>query len=221
MSLRPPMIGSSLLRSGVVGVLMLGLLGGSLLLAYAMTGAPLRVEGAPLANEVSLEGLVIALPAAWTLERHLPGTATSPASWTLVNEASPAQVLRIYRFTASQPVEPRELMSKLVLPQLVAGRRLMWTPGEKLLRAIQQETEAGTGETLEVIFSTQLLKWAETPPQLHAVTLYTPNRQAFWVFHLTDQVPVEQWSRQLELGHLEHLRRLTRGISPERVAGPD
>ena len=220
MPLRPPMIESPFLRGGVVAALMTGLFFGSVLLAYATTGAPLRGEAAAPANELSLGGLVLALPAAWQVESQTAGSEKAPAAWTLVNAASPAERLRVYRFTASQPVEPRQLMSKLVLPQLVAGRRLVMTPPSPALRFVQQEAEAGIGETLEIIFSTQRLSAASTSPQLHAVTLYTPDRQTFWVFQLTDQVSVEDWNRNLELGHLEQLRRLTAGISPEPTAPP-
>lgn len=220
MSLRPPMIQSPALRGTVVAALMLAMFTGSVLLAYTTTGAPLRSEAPEPPNEISLGGLVLALPSAWAVESHAEGTANSPAAWTLVNAASPAERLRVFRFTASQPVEPRQLMSKLVLPQLVAGRRLLMTPDAPALRFLQQDAEAGIGETLEIIFSTQRLTSAATSPQLHAVTLYTPDRQSFWVFQLTDQVSVEQWNRNLELGHLEQLRRLTAGISPEPLKPP-
>ncbi len=209
------MITSEALRKLVVAGSMFLLLCGSLLLSYVYTGAPLRAAATAPPNEFALEGLILALPAAWTLESQAAGTANTPAAWALVNAAAPAERLRIYRFTASQPIAPMQLMDKLILPQLIQGRRLIPARDGQPVRAVQQDAEAGIGETVDILFSTQLLTQAATSPQLHAVTLFTPDRQAFWVFQLTDQVPTEQWNRGLEIGHLEQLRRLTAGISPQ------
>ncbi len=204
-------IPSPLMRSAVIGGLMLLLLAGSLALSWGLTGAPLRPPGVPMAPAVPIGGATLSLPGAWGLESAVVQEGNPFSQWAFVNQASPAERLRVVRFTATEPTDPQQLLGKFVLPQLVAGRRMTVTPDTGPVAGDREQTE--WGDTIDLRFSTVRLTKVTTAPQLHAVRLLSPDQKNFWVFQLTDQVPAEQWNRGLESSHLEQLQRMLTGFA--------
>lgn len=212
--LRPtPLVSSSLVRSMVVGVVMWALLAGSLALAWGVTGASWRPPTAPPRVVVPIGGATLPLPGAWAMEGKSEAAGQPYVLWTFVNQASPAERMRVIRFSTTEPTDPGPVLGKLVLPQLVAGRMLKMSSDGPPLRYERGPSEGG--EVIDLIFSTQRISNVATSPQLHAVRMLTPDRRNFWVFQLTNQVQAETWSRSLEIGHLEQLRRLLKDFAYE------
>ncbi|MBB6430861.1 hypothetical protein [Algisphaera agarilytica] len=206
-------IPSPVLRSAVIAAVMLSLLGGSLALAWAMTGAPLTPPTVPMAPTVSVAGATLTLPAAWELESTVAQEDNPVLQWTFTNQSYPSQRLRVIRFASTQQADPGIVLGNMVVPQLVAGSRPILQPDSPWYRYDRSDTEMG--DSTDVIFSTQRLALGQTPPQLHAVRMLSPDEQNFWVFQLTDQVAAEHWHRDLELLHMDQLRRLLNGFAYE------
>lgn len=200
-------------RSAVIAAVMLLLLAGSLGLSWAVTGAPLRPPGVPTAPAVPIAGATLSLPAAWVLESSTPqGAGPEILQWTFINQASTAERLRVIRFEVPQAVDEGDVLGKL-LPQLLAGRRIILNSDSSSQWYRYERKIEDAGNVIDAVFSTQRLARVNTAPQLHAVRLLTPDRKNFWVFQLTDQVPAEQWNRDLEVSHIEQLRRMLVGLA--------
>lgn len=204
-------IPSPVARSAVIAAVMLSLLAGSLALSWALTGAPLGPPGSPITQQVPIAGATLGLPNAWLLESEVVQEGSPFLQWTFTNQSSPAERLRVVRFTATQETDPGLVLGQLVLPQLIAGRRMTMTPDTPPLRYERATTDAG--DTIDLIFSTQRLARVTTSPQLHAVRLISPDQKNFWVFQLTDQLAAEQWNRDVEVLQLDQLRRLLTGFA--------
>jgi len=198
-------------RSAAIALVMLILLAGSLGLSWALTGAPLRPPGVSMAPAVPIAGATLTLPGAWILEDRSGDEGGAFLRWTFTNQASPAERLRVVRFTAKTPTDPGVVLGQFVLPQLIAGRRMTMTPDEPPLR--YERTSGNPDDKIDLVFSTQRLARVATSPQLHAVRLVSPDQKNFWVFQLTDQVPAERWNRDLEVSHMEQLRRMLTGFA--------
>lgn len=216
MAQAPPVISSPRLRTWVVAAAMLGLLVGSLALAWGLTGAPVLPPGPPAENRVAIDDASIGLPGAWVLDTAASRPVGNAPIWEFGNSASPAERLRVVRLRTEQELDPLQAMGQ-VIPQLIAGRRFIVTTDTPApWRGEVQDVEAG--DLVEMRFSTQRWTQTSTSPQLHAVALFTPDRHNFWVFQLTDQVPAEQWARKLEDGHREQLRKLIETVEFPRPA---
>lgn len=196
-------------RSALVGVVMLALLCGSLGLSWAVTGAAWRPPVVPERAVVPIAGATLSLPGAWTLETVSEQAGQPILQWMFTNRASPAERLRVVRFTATEATDPVLVMGKFVLPQLVAGRLMKAAPRREV-------GKSDAGEIIDLVFTTQRISTVTTSPQLHAVRMLTPDRKNFWVFQLTDQVPDEEWDQSLEIGQIEQLRRLLDSFAYQR-----
>lgn len=203
-------IPSPVARSAVIAVAMLSLLAGSLALSWALTGAPLGPPGSPVTQQVSIAGATLGLPNAWALESYLEAP-NGNKQWVFTNQSSPAERFRVVTFNVNDVTDPGLVLGQLVLPQLIAGRRMTMTPDTPPLRFERATTE--TGDMIDLVFSTQRLAKVTTSPQLHAVRLISPDQKNFWVFQLTDQLAAEQWNRDMEVLQLDQLRRLLAGFA--------
>lgn len=199
-------------RTVWLGGLMLLLFVGSLLLAWTLTGAPLR-DPTPLPpHTVTLAGATVNLPASWGLETSRVSDDGSAGDWFFVNTARPSERLRVLRLTASPQASVQQIASQ-VLPRMVGARRLINAPSYEV-------ANLGSGQKLEMIFSLQRLtsvaSAAGASPQISAVIVVTPDQQRFWLFQLTDQISREVWEqyqqdRQLEVQSLAQLRHILSG----------
>ncbi|MEM6458933.1 MAG: hypothetical protein AAF710_06035 [Planctomycetota bacterium] len=204
-------VNSPLARAAVVAVLMWGLLAGSLVVAWAVTGAPLLPPGLAPRVTHTLGGATLALPERWALEGERAAGPGVPALKEFVNRTSPGERLRAAYFTTSEPADAEQLLGRLVLPQLVAGRVLLVSPGDPPWRRVASDDP--TGRTLELVFSTRRAAAVATAPQLHAVRLVSPDRRRFWVYQLTEQVARERWSRDREVVQMRRLRDLLADVA--------
>ena len=206
MAAKKPLIASPALRSLFIGAAMLGLFLGSLTLAWGLTGAPILPPSAAEPQRFGFEGVEVAVPWAWQLESVVAGVDKRPRRWDFVNSASPAERLRVERYETTAPVEPQLVLNTLITQQrLVAGLIFNRNEADPLPVGV---VNTETGEALETFFAIERRARVQTSPQLHAVWLYTPDRRRYWLLHLTDQVPRERFSPQVESGHREQLRRI-------------
>ncbi|MEM9418913.1 MAG: hypothetical protein AAGA25_07695 [Planctomycetota bacterium] len=212
MPTKDSIIKSPLLRSVAIGVVMMFLLGGSLALAWGMTGAPLHPPTVQMAPTVSIAGGALTLPAAWKLESSVAEEGNPFLQWTFSNTSYPSERLRVIRFASTQQTDPGAVGSQIV-PELFPGSLPILQPDSPMYRHERNNTQLG--DTTDVVFSTRRIALGATPPQLHAVRLISPDQQNFWVFQLTDQVASEHWHRDMELLHMEQLRRLLNGFAYE------
>ncbi|MEM9881380.1 MAG: hypothetical protein AAF800_00495 [Planctomycetota bacterium] len=204
-------VNSPLARAAVVAVLMWGLLAGSLLVARAVTGAPLLPPGMAPRVEHGLGGVTLPLPERWVLEAERPAAPGVPGLKEFVNRTSPGERLRAAYFATPEPTDAEQLLGELVLPQLVAGRVVLVSPGDPPWRRV--ESDDPTGRTLDLVFSTRRAAAVATAPQLHAVRLVSPDRRRFWVYQLTEQVARERWSRPREVLQVRRLRELLADVT--------
>lgn len=218
-----PLVAAARTRSAVVGGVMMLLLGGSLVVAWAVTGAAVVPPSAPPPVVVSISGASVALPRAWELEASTLAAGKPVSQWSFVNQASPGERLRVVRFTASEPTDPGPVLGKWVLPQLLAGRMMKMSAEGPPLR--YERAPGEDGDQIDVVFSTQMfspqrVSKVQSPLQLHAVRMLTPDQTNFWVFQLTDLVPEELWRRELENGQMQQLRTLLESFSYDESAAP-
>ncbi|MEM8738969.1 MAG: hypothetical protein AAGG38_10910 [Planctomycetota bacterium] len=203
---KPLLILSPTGRSAAIAVLMLALLAGSLGLAWALTGAPLVPPGPPPPTAHDLGGATLELPPTWVADPAAARPDANPARWVFINTASPGERLSVWYLRSPESIEPAQVLGQAVQSS-IAGKHFVVAP-DSPERFRLSEQPAGPGMVMEIVFSSQRATRTSSgaSPEVQAMILVTADRQDYWVYRFTDQVPQERWVRDLEDRQLERLR---------------
>ncbi|MEO1235169.1 MAG: hypothetical protein AAFX76_00115 [Planctomycetota bacterium] len=219
MSRKAPLIASPAGRSAAVAVLMLGLLAGSLGLSSWLTGAKWMGGAGPEPVRASIGGATLELPGTWVFDDEASTPGGASPRWSFVNTTAPAQRLTVWRLTFAEPVEPTQVIGRAVASSMVR-RSVRVTPEERRPFRLNDRSPSLSrgGALVDLVFTSQRIAQAPTPPELNAIAVFTPDRRRYWVYRFTNPVPVERWDRQMEAEHLERLRRWVDGVSYDPVS---
>jgi hypothetical protein len=196
------------LRSIVLQLLMVGLLAGSVGLAYAVTGAPPRASAGQTPARTTLGEMSLDLPAAWAFD-HAAEPQPGIQLWELINRAAVGQRLRVLRVQTAEPPTAGQLLGALVITPLRNQGRVFLVQGEGDAMLRRYPPAEHSDSLMDLSFSTRLINRTATSPQLNAVQLIQVEPTVSWIFQLSEQVTTESWSRPRESALLEQLRRLT------------
>ena len=190
----PPLIESPGVRTATVAGLMGALLAASLVLAWAVTGAPWQRPGGVNLNRWAVGVGSIALPAAW---RPGDAQADTPQARRFVNAASPDEQLRVFALAASQPRSPAQVLEGVVL-------------GSVWERQADPQIENFRLEGLnyaEVVFATRRTPAAATVV-VHAFAVVSTDNRRFIALHLQQTPTAEDRAERGEQLFIDQLQRL-------------